>query len=182
VRGAPETVGAPTHEQDAARASAERQPAASPGRAPSVQPAALKPPNKIRAAWAGGQRFDAGRPGRRTIRIDGSGETGPGPVDSLLSALAACAGTDVTEILAKRRTPVERLEIEVTGRRVAGVPRRLEHLSLRFEIRGAGIERVHAERAVELAVTKYCSVRDSLARDIPLEWTVVLNGEEGAQE
>jgi putative redox protein len=38
---------------------------------------------------------------------------------------------------------------------------------------------VHAERAVELAVTKYCSVRDSLDRGIPIEYSVTLNGERG---
>jgi putative redox protein len=39
---------------------------------------------------------------------------------------------------------------------------------------------VHAERAVELAITKYCSVRDSLARDIAIEYEVEVNGEPGA--
>jgi putative redox protein len=39
---------------------------------------------------------------------------------------------------------------------------------------GAGVERAHAERAVELAVTKYCSVRDSLDPAIPVTWAVVL--------
>ena len=38
---------------------------------------------------------------------------------------------------------------------------------------------MHAERAVELSVTKYCSVRDSIAPDVEIEWTVVLNGEPG---
>ena len=41
-------------------------------------------------------------------------------------------------------------------------------------MRGVGIERVHAERAIELAVTKYCSVRDSLDAQMPVEWTLDL--------
>jgi putative redox protein len=45
---------------------------------------------------------------------------------------------------------------------------------LAYRIRGAGIERVHAERAIELAVTKYCSVRDSLDLNMPVEWTLEL--------
>ena len=138
-----------------------------------------KPPNRVRVDWAGDQRFDSGRPGGPTARIDGTGATGQSPVDAMLSALAACTGIDVVEILAKRRTPVERFGVNVTGTRVTTIPRRLEHVLLEYEIVGAGIERTHAERAVELAVTKYCSVRDSLAPDIEIEWTVVLNGEPG---
>ena len=150
---------------------------ASGGSAP--QQTAPKPPNRVHVAWAGEQRFDTGRPGGPTSRIDGTGATGQSPVDALLSGLAACTAIDVVEILAKRRTPVERLGVDVTGTRVATTPRRLEHVLLEYDVAGAAIERVHAERAVELAITKYCSVRDSLARDIEIEWTVVLNGEAG---
>ncbi|MGH7720716.1 MAG: OsmC family protein [Gemmatimonadaceae bacterium] len=135
-----------------------------------------RPPNRVAVTWKGDERFDGGRPGGPTVRVDGTGATGPGPVDALLIALASCASSDVVQILAKRRTPVESLDIEVVGKRVESVPRRLEHVLLRFRIAGAGIERVHAERAVELAITKYCSVRDSLDRSIPIEWEVELQG------
>ena len=141
---------------------------------------APKPPSRVSVAWAGGQRFDAGRPGgSATIRLDGTGETGPSPVDGLLGALAACTAVDVVEILAKRRTPLESLEIEVTGHRANAVPARVVRVELVYRMTGAGVERVHAERAVELAVTKYCSVRDSLDPELPVAWTVVLNGDAG---
>jgi len=39
------------------------------------------------------------------------------------------------------------------------------------------VDRLHAERAIDLSVTKYCSVRDSLDPNLPIEWTLVLNGE-----
>jgi putative redox protein len=106
--------------------------------------------------------------------IDGHGKVAQGPVDWLLSALAACSATDVAVILAKRRTPLRTMDIEVTGYRVEGTPRRLRHIILRYILTGEGIERVHAERAVELALTKYCSVHDSLRDDIEIEWEVVL--------
>ena len=133
-------------------------------------------PNRVRVAWQGDQRFDTGRPGGPVARLDGRAETGQSPVDAVLSALAACTSVDVVEILAKRRTPVERLEIDVAGTRVESAPRRLTKIELTYRIAGAGIERVHAERAVELAITKYCSVRDSLRADIELEWRVELEG------
>lgn len=132
-------------------------------------------PSRVSAKWRGDQSFDVGRPGGPAIRMDGRGKNGPGPVDSLVGAIASCAAIDVVEILAKRRTPVASLDIDATGHRVDGVPRRLERVELVFRISGEGIEREQAERAISLAVDKYCSVRDSLSRDIPVEWTLELN-------
>ena len=143
-------------------------------------PGAPKPPNRVHVEWGGGQRSASGRPGGPTMRLDGRGETGQGPVDAVLSALASCVSIDAVEILAKRRTPVARLTVDVTGERVTTTPRRLRHVRLDFQMEGEGIERLHAERAITLAVTKYCSVRDSLAPDIGVEWALTLNGEEGA--
>lgn len=148
--------------------------------APGAPAAAPKPPARVALRWAGAHRFDAGRPGGPTLRIDASGETGQSPVDALLSALAACTSVDVVDILAKRRTPLDELAVEVVGHRVSSVPRRLERVRLAYTMAGAGVERVHAERAVELAITKYCSVRDSLAPDIAIEYEVAVNGEPGA--
>lgn len=138
-----------------------------------------KPPTRIHMDWAGGERFDFGRPGGPTVRVDGTNETGPSMVETLLGALAGCTSVDVVGILAKRRTPAERFAVDVTGQRFAGTPRRLVHVLLEFTIDGAGIEREHAERAIDLAITKYCSVRDSIDRAIPVEWVLVLNGERG---
>jgi putative redox protein len=130
----------------------------------------------VRVTWRGDEAFEAGRPDGPAGMVDGHGKLAQSPVDWLLSALAACSAIDAVQILAKRRTPVESLEVEVLGHRVDGTPRRLRHVQLHFDIRGAGIERVHAERAVELAVTKYCSERDSLASDMVIDWTIALNG------
>lgn len=137
----------------------------------------MSEPQRVSVKWVGEHKFDAGRPGRPTVRIDGDSVTGPSPVDTLLVALATCTSHDVVDILAKRRTPVESLEIDVVADRVDTVPRHLNHVMLNFRVGGAGIERVHAERAVELAVTKYCSVRDSLRPDVPVEWTIDLASE-----
>ena len=140
---------------------------------------AVKPPSRVRATWVGEHRFDTGRPNGVAARIDGSLKTGQSPPDALLSALAACSGVDVVDILIKRRTPAERLVVDVEGLRRGEAPRRFEHITLTFRIDGAAIERIHAERAVQLAFEKYCSVAASLAPDIVVETEVVLNGEKG---
>jgi putative redox protein len=45
---------------------------------------------------------------------------------------------------------------------------------LHFRIRAQGAVREKAERAIELAVTKYCSVGASLRPDAPVTWTLDL--------
>jgi putative redox protein len=133
-------------------------------------------PSRIRVDWVGGHRFDAGRPGGPTARIDGDGETGQSPIDTLLSALATCVSYDVIDILEKQRTPISSMEIDATGERVDTVPRRYKHITLNFRISGDGIDHAKALRAIELSATKYCSVRESLLKDIELDWSVEVGG------
>ena len=132
--------------------------------------------NHIVARWTGATTFEAGRPAGPPIKVDTSGKIGPGPVDVLLCALATCSSIDVVEILAKRRTPAASLEVSVRGERMTTTPARLTDVVLDFTITGDEIDRIHAERAIDLAVNKYCSVKDSLDPTIPVRWTLMLNG------
>jgi putative redox protein len=142
-------------------------------------PPAGKPPSRVLVRWKGeGTMAFEGRKakGGPTITVDNTGKAEPGPVDTLLIALAACTSEDVLSILEKRRTPADRLDIEVEGKRATGVPARLTHINLRYLVDGDGIDRSNTLRAIELAVTKYCSVRDSLDKSIEIEWSLRLNG------
>ncbi|MDQ6717132.1 MAG: OsmC family protein [Gemmatimonadota bacterium] len=151
------------------------------GATPPSPADSVKPPSHVVAKWVGGHRFDTGRPGGPIARFEAGGESGQSPPDALLSALASCSAIDVVDILAKRRTPVASLEINVIGERVDTTPKRFKHITLQFRIGGAGIERDQAERAITLAVTKYCSVRDSLREDIVVDWTLELTDASGGE-
>jgi putative redox protein len=140
---------------------------------------ATGPVNRITAVWQGGQRFDTGREGGPTARLDGANETGQSPVDALLSALAVCSGVDVVEMLGKRRTPVERCRIDVTATRRAQTPRRVLRFEIDYRVDGRGVEREHAERAITLAIEKYCTVAATLNPDVVISTTLTLNGEPG---
>ena len=146
-----------------------------------VAPPPVHRPSHIRATWEGEHLFDTGKANGPTARFDGSGKTAQTPPDALLSALASCAGIDVVDYLAKRRTPVSALAVDVQADRRDMHPRRFEKIRLRFEISGADIDRSHAERAVRLAFERYCTVAASLAPDIEISAVVVLNSEDGAE-
>lgn len=124
--------------------------------------------------WVGDLQFEAGRAGQPPMRIDGDAQSAPGPFDTLLAAIATCASVDVVTILGKQRTPPQSLAVRVEATRAASTPRRLTAAVLHFAIHAPGAARARVERAVELSITKYCSVRSSLAGDVPVTWTVEL--------
>jgi putative redox protein len=128
----------------------------------------------IDVQWVGGLNFEAGRPDGPKVRIDGDAQSAPSPFDALLAAIATCASVDVVTILAKQRTPVRALNIRVEANRIESTPRRLASAVLHFSIVAPGTTIEKATRAIELSVTKYCSVRSSLIADAPVSWSVEL--------
>lgn len=135
---------------------------------------AVRADNTVTLTWHGDRRFESGRAGVPSIRMDGDAATAPSPVDALISALAGCTAVDVVDILKKRRTEPGALEIVVTAQRADGTPRRVVKVHLAYRITGGDVERDHALRAIDLAVTKYCSVRDSLDPELPVTWSLEL--------
>jgi putative redox protein len=131
----------------------------------------------IDVQWVGGLNFEAGRPDGPKIRIDGDAQSAPSPFDALLAAIASCASVDVVTILQKQRTPVHALSVRVDAARVESTPRRLASAVLHFVIDAPGTTIGKATRAVELSVSKYCSVRSSLIAEAPVTWTVELKGQ-----
>lgn len=129
-----------------------------------------------RATWRGEHRFDAG-PDGRTVPVDADSKSAPGPVETLLNALATCSGVDVLDILAKRRTPAERFVVDVKATRRTEAPRRVQQLEITFHVDGPNIGAEEAERAIQLSFEKYCTVAASLAPDIAADTVLILNGE-----
>jgi putative redox protein len=134
---------------------------------------------RTEVTWRGERLYDAG-PAGRTHRIDAGAKQAPGPVETLLNALAACSAVDIVDIIGKRKTPVERLVVNVAAERRAEFPRRVMRIDIEYRIEGKAIEREHAERAMQLSFERYCSVAGSLAPDIVVQGRVTLNGKEGS--
>jgi putative redox protein len=134
------------------------------------------PITKWSARLVEGHIFEAGPEGRSHI-IDADSKTAPGPVEVLLEAIMTCSGVDVVDILAKRRTPVQAFRIEIAAHRRAEHPRRVMRLDVDYIIDGAAIDAEHAERAIELAFEKYCTVIGSLGSDIVSHSRLILNGQ-----
>jgi putative redox protein len=116
--------------------------------------------------WAGGLVFEGGEAGGARTAIDGDNAAAPGPMLTLLLAAASCSGGDVVTILEKMRVKLLEFRIEVAGERREEDPRRYTSIHLGYHLRGVGLDQAKASRAIDLSVTKYCSVLHSLAPDI----------------
>ena len=125
--------------------------------------------------WTSGMSFTASAPGGPTIIIDGKNNEGPGPMVGLLLAAGACSGSDVVSILEKMQVTLRSFTIDVTGKRNEEHPRRYNAVTLTFRLSGEGLTQAKADRAVELSVTKYCSVVLSLNPDIPITTEVIVH-------
>ena len=77
---------------------------------------------------------------------------------------------DVLHILRKQREPLEKLDIALEGVRADAVPAPFTRIELVFVAHG-DVDPHKLERAVGLAVDKYCSVRASLLPSVEVVWS-----------
>ncbi len=128
----------------------------------------------VQLRWDSGLLFHGGTEGAPPVPIDADVKAGPGPMHNLLLAVGACSGADVVSILKKMQVGLTRCDVEVSGRRAEEHPKRYLSLALTFRIAGAGLDETKARRAIELSLTKYCSVIHSLNPDIPVTYELTL--------
>jgi putative redox protein len=129
---------------------------------------------QIELTWINQHRFLGVDSTGHTVVLSPGADIGVKPAETLLIALAACTAHDVVEILHKQRARLEQLLIQVTGDQAAQPPWAYERIHLNFQITAAGVQLAQLERAVDLALNKYCSVRASLASEIAVTFAVEL--------
>jgi putative redox protein len=103
------------------------------------------------------------------VTIDGGSDaapTGLRPMGLLLAALGSCTALDVLAIMRKKRQPLTRYRLEITGERAETHPRRYTVIRVVHHVAGPGVERANVETAVRLSATTYCSVGGSLNAEV----------------
>lgn len=120
--------------------------------------------------------FRATNPDGLVVDIDGAprvGGEGAGfrPMQLVLAAHAGCTAMDLVPILEKQRQRVDDVSIEITGERGEGVPAPFTAINVHYRLTGE-IDEAKAERAVDLAVNKYCSVGEMLKHSVEITWSL----------
>jgi len=88
--------------------------------------------------------------------------TGMKPSELILSALAGCASVDVVDILAKKRTPLSHLEVQVTSEQEVDPPWTFRKFFIKFIVKGENLTEKSVQQAIQLSQEKYCSVAATL--------------------
>jgi putative redox protein len=113
----------------------------------------------------GGNDFFLGiSPGGHSMVMDTNGErrSAVTPVELLLIAVGGCMGSDVVDILRKKRERVTDHRVEVRGERRTDFPRSFRKIQLHHIVKGHNISEIAVKQAIELSDSKYCSVAATL--------------------
>ena len=104
--------------------------------------------------------------------IGGEGK-GTRPMELLLMGVAGCASIDLGLILKKQKLDLTNYEVEVTAQRNDNIAKTFKSINLHFVLWG-DLDSNKVERAIELTLTKYCSVALSLDTAIDITHTYII--------
>jgi putative redox protein len=105
-----------------------------------------------------------------TLQMDGTDAIGGinggfRPMQMLLAAAGGCSAIDVVGILKKQRQNPDDLKIEVTGERVdVDDYSEFKSIHIHFTLMGSHLDEKKVARAIDLSLTKYCSVSKTLEK------------------
>jgi putative redox protein len=109
--------------------------------------------------WISGKQFVGIDSTRHSVVLSTPDEgVGIKPSDLLLIAVASCTAVDVVEILAKKRMPLNHLEIHCAGEQDQDPPWTFRKIHLHYTVGGKDLTEKAVEQAIQLSEEKYCSV------------------------
>jgi putative redox protein len=98
----------------------------------------------------------------------GGSSAGSSPKELLLMALGGCTANDVIPMLKKKRVPLQKLEIQVTGNAREEHPQVFTGIHIEYIFHGNNLDPEDLEQAIELSMTKYCSISAMLKTGVNL--------------
>jgi putative redox protein len=113
----------------------------------------------------GGSDFFVGiGPGGQALVMETNSQraSAPSPVDLLLIAIGGCMGSDVVEILGKKRERLTDYRIEIQGERRKDSPRSYKKIEIHHVLTGPDLSEEAVKQAIDLSNSKYCSVAATL--------------------
>jgi len=129
---------------------------------------------KTTTAWKEKQQFTS-HLDHNKISLDGDKQKGFGPKALLLSALAACSGIDVVEILEKMRVPFTNFEIDVSADQTTKHPKVFKDIHVIYKIKTDPSNEKKVRKAIELSLEKYCGVSAMLKKNSPIHYQLKLS-------
>ena len=128
---------------------------------------------KTTTAWERDQEFKSFH-GNNEIRLDGNKTKGFGPKALLLSALAACSGIDVVDILTKMRVEFSALEIDTEAEQTTELPKVFKDITITYKLKTDKANEEKIRKAIDLSLNKYCGVSAMLKKNSAIHYNLQL--------
>lgn len=106
---------------------------------------------------------------------------GPTPKELVLSALCACTGTDVIDLLAKFQVNYESLELEAKAPLTEKHPKVFSRIDLSYFVTGA-VDSSKVVEAAKRSTHQYSGTAAMLSKACPIFYSVYVNGEKVAED
>ena len=128
---------------------------------------------KTVTTWKAAHRFESVNESN-SILVDGDREEGFNPKAMLLTALGACSGIDVVDILTKMRVEFSGLQVEVEADQTEEHPRVFRNFNMHYLVRTDAANEEKVRKAINLSLEKYCGVAAMLRKNSPIHYELTL--------
>jgi putative redox protein len=140
-------------------------------------------PTQAKLQYIDGHTFVAKANSNHLIPLDTGEASGGGggandPVQLLVTACAGCVAIDVVDIVRKARHEIRRFTMEISATRFPTPPKIIKALEFHAIVDGETIDEAIVQRAINLSLTKYCTVSLSLDRSVGFTARATINGQE----
>jgi putative redox protein len=134
----------------------------------------------MKISWTGKMQFQSEQAGD-IVKMDAKapigGSRGFTPKELVVLGLAGCTAMDVIALLKKYKQDVTSLDVEMDYSLTKTYPSVFSEIKLTFDLKG-NVENSKFIEAVNLSQTKYCGVSAMIAEICPVNYKIILNGEE----
>lgn len=108
------------------------------------------------------------------IEFDAHVQWGCKPTDALLLSLAGCMAIDTVSFLQKMKVEISSFKLDIQADRNPTPPQYFKAIEIILHIKGKNLSPKKVDRAVSLSQEKYCSVYNSLRKDMDIKARYVL--------
>lgn len=138
----------------------------------------------ISVVWKDRMEFN-GVAGEHAVPMDAKSPVGkdsaPTPKELVVMGLGGCTAMDVIALLKKYKQPAQSFRVDLEVETSTGVqPAVFKKALLTFKVEG-DVQAEKLNEAISLSQTKFCGVSAMLSQSFPIEYRVILNGQQIGQ-
>ena len=120
--------------------------------------------------WSSGTKLDCKNESGQSIDVDW--EEGPSPMQIFLQMIGACSIVDV--VVGLKNRDFGKVWVDLDADRRDEYPRSFTNVRMVYHVEGNVPEKL-VRRTIEKSHEKYCSVSNSLSKDVEISWDLILH-------